>query len=319
MSANARSLPDPFEPYLQAWLNARPLEQQDVPELSHYTSAEGLLGITRGNCLWATSALYSNDRSEVLYAQSVATEVFTRLQAGAGPDSDQREFLSVTRRILAEGEASEADAYVTSFCEQTDLLSQWRAYGKHGGFEIRFKGLVEVNPLLGSEGLQLSCPIIGRRVLRRVEYVKERQRESFQRIMEAGLRVVTDLSNLHTPGHVSYVAAVAILEGLEWLYTTKHEGFAEEREWRVIAFPKRAAGLAGAAYETYQDLRFRFGRYCVVPYVELSPSSGRLPISSVICGPSSHHILTRRAVELLLASQGFENVAVQNSKVPFAE
>lgn len=50
-----------------------PPEQVKVPQLSHYTTAEGLLGICRSNSLWATCAQYSNDLSEVEYAREIAS------------------------------------------------------------------------------------------------------------------------------------------------------------------------------------------------------------------------------------------------------
>ena len=56
--------------------------QTKVPPLSHYTSAEGLLGICSSNSIWATCAQYSNDTSEVLYAQSVAKEVLNEFFQG---------------------------------------------------------------------------------------------------------------------------------------------------------------------------------------------------------------------------------------------
>ena len=55
-----------------------------------------------------------------------------------------------------------------------------------------------------------------------------------------------------------------------------------------------------------------------MPYVELSPDLGKLPIGEIICGPGQHDKLTGKAVELLFASNGFENVHVRNSKVPLA-
>src|ERR1019366_3184025 len=62
--------------------NHIPPEQSMVPQLSHYTTTEGLLGICKNNHIWATCAQYSNDISEVTYAQSVAGEVMQTFFTG---------------------------------------------------------------------------------------------------------------------------------------------------------------------------------------------------------------------------------------------
>jgi len=206
------------------------------------------------------------------------------------------------------------DAYLISFCETSDLLSQWRAYGKSAGFEIRFNSLTSDNNPYGD----LQSPAVSMLRLVRIEYDLAAQKENLRTIIQNSVEC---LSTLLDTGSLSsevepLAAFFATMEMLVWFYSSKHPKFAEEREWRVIAFPF----LHGAPeqYSKPELVKFRVGRHSLVPYIELRSSKPKLPISEIICGPGGHRSLTAKAVRLLLKSTGFENIIVRNSEVPLA-
>ncbi len=257
----------------------------------------------------ATCAQYSNDVSEVIYAQSVARELIQKFFEG-------RSLTEGGKRMRALWELdtrpnTNADAYITSFCESKDLLSQWRAYGKSAGFEIRFLGLT---------ALVLHSPAMTSTVLTRVEYEKEVQQGTLESLFRGALELLDEPESSGTSPEdfFTVVSALSSLLMKRWLYSIKHPSFAEEKEWRIIAFPLLQSPLAGNQYERPEAIKFRAGRHSLVPYVELRPDQGKLPISDIICGPGGNHILTAKAVELLLAAQHFTNVRVRNSQVPLA-
>jgi hypothetical protein len=212
------------------------------------------------------------------------------------------------------------DAYIASFCESSDLLSQWRAYGKTAGFEMRFHSLIKPEKaLLVSEVPSLGSPAMDRVKVVRVEYDKPVQKEMLVRILEGATRVL-DTVEAQNPGRNLDVgvAALAVLELQAWMYGIKHPSFSEEKEWRIVAFPERGGSFYSDPYKHPEELRFRAGKHSLVPYVELRPSHGKLPLSEIICGPGGHETLTSKAVELLMVSTGFANVKVRNSIVPLA-
>jgi len=317
--ADYSAIGDPtWQAVLETWAKRSDWKQVDepLPPLSHYTNAEGLLGIFNSNKLWATCAQYSNDISEVVYAQSIARDVITNFfdSRSLSPGGKQlRDF--VTTIGGTDGEST--DAYLTSFCESSDLLSQWRAYGKAAGFEIRFGSVNEKNGLYGSNALVLDSPFAVRTVLRKVEYGDGAQRTSLSAILERSLAIIEELEKTFK----DVPTIVATLSGLElttWLYTVKHPSFREEQEWRIIAFPKLKVSSLRIQYEVPGVLKFRPGRHSLVPYIELLPKEGHLPISEIVCGPGSNQKLTAKAVELCLRSRGFNRVRVRESKVPLA-
>lgn len=104
--------------------------------LYHYTTADGLKGIVENDELWATSAYYLNDSTEIMYGyqlidealgvwrtkvnspeDSMAGGLVYSLERQFGHDYLERNIITIITPI-----------YLTCFCEEDDLLSQWRAY-----------------------------------------------------------------------------------------------------------------------------------------------------------------------------------------------
>jgi Protein of unknown function (DUF2971) len=133
--------------------------------LFHYTTAEGLLGIIKDRCLWATHAEFSNDTSECKLLKSYVAKLITPHIAKLTPTLIEK--LYVSESLLKEHGTSiyedQADEigqvlldvtnkvfpyYITSFCIHEEgkdefkngLLSQWRGYAR-GGFAIEFDEL----------------------------------------------------------------------------------------------------------------------------------------------------------------------------------
>ncbi len=116
--------------------------------LFHYTSAEGLKGIIESNELWATSAYYLNDAAEMFYGYNVLKEVLDQWLRKNSRSED-----SITLGLARQLRSSFEDLfekrllkpiYLMCFCEGDNLLSQWRAYGKSGGYSIGFKVLPKI-------------------------------------------------------------------------------------------------------------------------------------------------------------------------------
>ncbi|GAB6053840.1 hypothetical protein JCM17960_26600 [Magnetospira thiophila] len=104
--------------------------------LYHYTSAVGLTGIIQSGQLWATHIKFLNDYSEFVYGVDICRNVYEKYLQKTDNEDIRCALESVMRYIegihLLEG-------YVCCFCEEADLLSQWRGYGNKGaGYSIEF-------------------------------------------------------------------------------------------------------------------------------------------------------------------------------------
>ena len=126
---------------------AEPRSQPVGDSLFHYTSGAGLHGIVNEQLLRATNVRYMNDAMELTDGR----EVLNRILEG---EVDNRElpqglwlFWQLLRAHFLERPAQ--DCFATCFCEQDDLLNQWRAYGPEGGFSLGFQSQSLVETIAG--------------------------------------------------------------------------------------------------------------------------------------------------------------------------
>jgi hypothetical protein len=138
--------------------------------LYHYTDAAGLIGIVERQVLWATDAEFLNDAQELRFGRaevhaallSRASELSTGKARGDHPEyPEYPDALAYTAASMMLGAAEsiqpnarhdeyfQVAVYVTCFCEEPDLLSQWRGYAAGGGFAIGFStsALTELRPV----------------------------------------------------------------------------------------------------------------------------------------------------------------------------
>jgi DUF2971 family protein len=199
------------------------------------------------------------------------------------------------------------ETYVTSFCENGDLLSQWRGYGETaGGFSIgvSFDTMCD----LGGAGLNF--------FVCRTIYSRDKQQEVIDTIIQM---TIDGLKRL-TTGMAGDAAASSIRQCCKvfqsslWMMLVlfKNPAFEEEREWRAIRAV--APDLPAVIKHRGQS----------VPYLELtfqgSPwrRGGRIPIRHVYHGPTADpHVVEE--MKHLLSSQGHEQVTIDASQIPLRQ
>ncbi len=143
---------------------------QAHPEVYHYTDERGFEGIVRSNTLWATFYKDLNDTTEVTalreplrhalgnyFIQTIRTKARNSLKVTM--ESKRRGGVVAWAQSAAQGLVSAlyesaleraggrnlVDPYIVSFCSHSEryeqkngLLSQWRGYGRDGGYCIVF-------------------------------------------------------------------------------------------------------------------------------------------------------------------------------------
>jgi hypothetical protein len=303
------------------------LPEEEPAEVFHYTTVEGLHGILATRKLWATDVRYLNDRSEFIYSDDLVRQVGTSLCAGLGPLFDFSEMLNKNFLDIF-------DCYVSCFCEDGDLLSQWRAYSRQGagyaiGFDVpRLRALhsADAGAMLGRivydqaaqlellrESLQSALrPILGRSLIdefsRLMDETSKRaaglSAEEVKQLIENTRPIVTQrmLELISGPVQEAHMRLVAIRAFM------KFPRFSEEREWRFVVL--RPAESAGAVV-------FGTGRGVLVPRfaVDLGDTDS-LPINRIIVGPTLDPEAAMRSVRRLLASLGMKRVEVEVSPIP---
>jgi len=132
-------------PGLLAEIQKEQLESLPEPpeSLYHYTDTNGLMGIFKSNELWATDALYTNDRYETFHALFILNQHVQSRKKDPAEDP-----LTAMMTVAGQEFYAIVNTYVVSFCRNGDLLSQWRGYAHPGGYSLGFDPAV-LNGLTG--------------------------------------------------------------------------------------------------------------------------------------------------------------------------
>lgn len=274
-------------------------------KLFHYTTLNGLRGIIESRTLWLTKAAYLNDRSELKHAITLFQQEANR-QATAllGDKADIGELLREAAHQLDSFQ--ETNICLASFCEDGDLLSQWRGYGSSGsGVALGFSGqaLERVNGT-------------GWAKLLRCLYEPAEQ-----------IQVIRDLVCLLCNAYVLCKSSASsdrhstIRKDLIGYFNTtflqvapvlKNKHFAEEREWRIVTLPRKNTDLKFRALVSNE----RVSQHYVY---DLAPNeSGNYDfLSSVVIGPSSEPRLVSDAVWTLCSQSKVGLNALTISQIPY--
>ena len=303
---------------MDRWLDIlknEPARMVEAPVLHHYTDSFGVQGIISSNSLWATATQFSNDLSEIEYAVSVGAEIIGEMWRDKKNLSPWEELLVAhLLRLLDTPLHSFGQPFIVSFCEEGDLLSQWRAYGAASGFSLAFR------PLYQRDTVRLVCKGGFRTMVKKVVYDPKKQRARLRFLFEHLTKLVNGFSFAPTSprgasAHVE-LSLILILEMTDWACAVKHSAFSEEKEWRIITYPK-AATLVGSQTENYVGVSVRPTSKLLLPYMILEPSSRkRLPLIEVRCGPSQFQEQSARAMKILLRKHGYKDLPVTLSGVP---
>jgi hypothetical protein len=89
--------------------------------LYHYTTADGLQGIVRHKAIWASDYRFMNDAKEFHHG----LEIFQEVLKSYRPTPRMSEIVDIIRNYKP---GPDFCVLIASFCEERDLLSQWRGY-----------------------------------------------------------------------------------------------------------------------------------------------------------------------------------------------
>jgi len=243
-----------------------------IPELFHYTSQRGLIGILRDRVLWASKIQYLNDAAELSYAvdllQRRLSPLITNLK-----EKETRFFRSLWSNLL---DVQTQNTFVASFSEKGDLLSQWRAYcPENGGFSVGFT-YEQLKPHLERQGFTLAKCVYKKseQIALIDEYIGKMQENIRRERSESARDLAKQFLNIAT--------------------IIKHPSFQEEQEWRIVS-------RIGESYSDSQ-VDYREGKSMIVPYFKfkLESEDESFSLERIYVGPTSHPELAVNSVRGLL-------------------
>ncbi len=314
----------------------QPREDQAKPELLyHYTTQHGLLGILKHKCIWATHIRYLNDTSEGNIVSQVVFEEFSGRyntaplfqMLGIATDKATGVVESVDEDTLGQGTTmaswvTSQNVFVSSFSENGDSLSQWRAYSERsGGYSIGFRP--EYLRAVGERFLSSRPDRFSRAsdtLIRCIYYDEEEERslkDEIKKLVNAYIEEAAAVTKLPVGEGIQGFRTPAGLAIKHFLKLgkrsaiTKDNGFREEAEWRLAFLLQQGSSIT--------DIEFKPGSSMPVPYlkVPLRLEDQVIGIGKLIIGPCPHPSEAVKSVQMLLESEGFRNVEVVPSTIPF--
>jgi hypothetical protein len=327
--------------------------EEEHPELFHYTGIAGLTGILESRELWATHTRFLNDGAELIEFRNYLPQIIRPSVAGALEEvcrSEPRKRALVEKQGGLEASANEiirafvdaiyqttfgvdgrrpfADAYVLSFCtpateRQRDhgLLSQWRGYGKDGGYALVFDSAA-LSTAIADEAQRWShFTVFGGDVLYSDAAPDEIRAEFGQTLDVIG----SGLGEWLTTGDQRKLDPL-YLQFLTVSCRYKHWGFSEEREVRIVTIPPNTDIIAEATRrrEVVKEIpiHVRPVNDRRIPTIHLfddyRASNKNLPIKRIIVGPGGERHERHRRVDEIVRGCGL-HVPITVSEIPYID
>ena len=307
-------------------------------EVWHYTTTAGLESILNGRKFWATSAAMLNDTTELGLGRSVLRELLGAAE-GISPAIKERALK------LLDGNEEALVSFILSASRAGDSLTLWRNYGGHEvAYALkldRARKLIPIEQIKGEkhpspppnypkpeyeqvdegEYALISDPdykFVGGGTWRRVSYIRGATDPKVTAQVGKLVKDLTPTSNQLASVMTEYTWQSIYSPTVYW----KHQGFMDEREVRA----------AWTAVPSWKFVKYRPGRFGLVPYIEVAswaedldyvPNSldttteRTLPITEIRIGPTRFPEDAERALRMLLDDTGFGHVAIHRSGTPF--
>ena len=293
------------------------------PLLAHYTSISTLEGILSSEEIWFSNPLFMNDLQELRFGLLEGLQSFQdskEIQEAAG--SPQR-YQQIAQHFdhFFDLAASEQVLDVYAFCasvhdekEHKDgRLSMWRGYGGNG------KGVAIVFDTKKINYVETGSPLI----ISRVHYASTEDRKQW--LQDLMRKFAALLKENHVEDEHLYLPVHALFTRIKiFSLFTKHDGFKEEQEWRVVYLkewdqgdsvtPTHSYAITDRGVEPKLKLPVK-----AIPGKTTDDFSISTLIYEIILGPSISSQLSKGALARMLDSIGKPELKVKlrASDIPY--
>lgn len=292
------------------------------PLLAHYTSVDTLAKIMTNDELWLSHPMLMNDDQEMKWGFVEGQAQFRNhsriFEACNGISSGYEVLTKAFEEKFDDFANTHAyDVYVACFCkhepdDNDGLLSMWRGYGANGGGAAI---VFDTGKLLAADESPL--------VLAPVVYASTQERQQW---VSAKLDSLATAIQAGRPSHDELRAiASEYVDRLKiFALFTKHTGFSEEREWRLVYMSDRDSSELYKSMLSYSISEAGISPKFKLPLTRGSPEKlldlSILPlVRSILLGPKAGSALSVMAINRMLTLVGKPELVgrVVTSSTPF--
>jgi Protein of unknown function (DUF2971) len=277
----------------------------DCP-LQHYTTGDTLIKIVRSGEMWSTQLSCLNDMKEFVFAIEELLKI-TRIRITENTDPDVDLLLRIVEKELQTPNKEGVGIFVLCFSKNKDDLSQWRAYGAgEGGYAIEFD----------PKELGLAAMRRQNAYLVKVEYDQDRQKLLLNDILDWTIKFYKEGLLEKNPSSKEewikeFLKAWAD-KVTAFAACLKHRSFKSEDEWRLLHFCVEGDVRKMHFLQKHSMMT----RHIPIVFPEDEQGRSRLPISSVMVGPSRHKEVSVVSVGDLLAAYDYK-VPISETDIPY--
>lgn len=295
--------------------------------LWHYTDWAGLCGIAQSKRLWSSDVKFMNDVGETSYGKGLCDQALERLDRTG----------EVARGLFERmASRSEIQVFCTSFCEDEDELSQWRAYGSNNGFSLG----IELPTVMFKPDFRNidNFAVLGilDPVLIKIDYSLERQTSLVERVFS---RLLPFYDSVRGTSLIGPFFANLFRHYIDLALRLKNPAFESEKEWRIVWICKTPhapfySSKRDVDVEHIPRILYRPSAGGFIPhldYIRIAAWGSNAPykLASVVQGPRAipeQHKVSLEGflkqsgllydVAYLQKGGGFKEILVRCSKVP---
>lgn len=291
------------------------------PLLAHYTSIQTFEQIVTKEQFWFSNPLFMNDLEELQFGMSEGARELHQNEAirkACGTPENHKKLLQDFDRLFSDFDSNHVlNTYILCFSEHNaddndGLLSMWRGYGNSGSGAALVINTANINEYADS-------PLI----VGKVHYASKIERKHW---ISEKLTSLAAVISVHAKVEDDfYYAAWAWLQRLKsFALFTKHHGFHEEREWRVVYMSDKDREQIFKKYfghlATNKGIEPKL-KLPIKPIPELKTENISLEtlVDRIILGPSVSSALAANSMRQMLKNIGQHNLAerVVASEIPF--
>ena len=277
--------------------------------LYHYTTLDGLRGILQTNSLWCTDPSPLGDPMELKYGKRL---VLDKLNEKIIVEKNilTVEILKKLMNYLEFLDPSFYRVFIACFCEDDNLLSQWRAYGRKGvGYNIGFN--IKTDTMYSNilENHSDESYLILRKIIYNPEQQDEMISNNISNIIDEAKKVEDVLKS---GGEISKQwTTEAALETVNILFdmilSLKSPVFKEEKEWRLIKVldPDRRPELL-----KFRNINERLTPYLDTYIYDKVKDNYLCPISNIKIGPTLDGNMTKSNLKIFV-----KNLATSDTNI----
>jgi hypothetical protein len=295
------------------WLKNHTIDEKLC--LHHYTNLSGFKGIITERAIWCTNIFSLNDPSELKYGSNIILEHLEKYI-----NKEEHAVIHIILKrikefILSMNPMNANFAFVASFCENDNLLSQWRIYAsKGGGYNLGFSFNSET--CIGVDSNKIDSgelnPIKRKLNLRRIIYDPTEQALFIDNYLSDIINGLKSSENEWSSdykknrGAFEPQVAMAVVNTLiDMMFSMKNPVFQEENEWRLIRVIRWD--------EIPKHYKFREETDELIPYLctyLYNEQSYDFPLNKIKIGPMLERIKSKTAIDLFI-----KHSATSDSKI----